>query len=97
MTKSDWKPELDSVSDVIAADTWEYRDGNQTRQVVIEIGRPCKLDPKKTRSSWYCALRIDGEHEGVRPIMGAGPVDALMNAMAVVRKVFDRIHEKDWS
>jgi len=97
MAKSDWKPKLDSVSDVIAADTWEDRDGGKRRQFLIEIGRPCKLEPEKARSSWYCPLRIEGEFEGVRPIIGAGPVDALMNAVALVRRVFDRIHEKDWT
>jgi len=38
---------------------------------------------------------IEGFTNGVRPVFGAGPVDALMNAMTLVRSFFGSFYGLD--
>lgn len=42
---------------------------------------------------WYCPVRIEGYTKGIDTVFGLGPVDALMNAMTLVRRFFEENSE----
>ena len=90
----DWRPVVDKIDDVVAEDTWGNKDGNRRKLIV---GRPqiVPVDAAKPHPTWYCPIYIEGVTSGIRPIFGAGPVDALMNAMTVVRSFFHSFHGVD--
>src|SRR6266403_541523 len=81
-----------SIDDPVAVDTWVYDVNGIAQRALIEVGRPMRRDSADPNSEWFCPLRIEGEFVGVRPIYGLGPVDALMNAMTLVRKFFEQTH-----
>jgi len=81
-----WRKQLKGIDDPIAEDSFTYRnsDGKRVKARVV-IGHP-KPVPKGFGTEWYCPLIIEGWHlSGVSPVMGMGPVTALVNAGSVVR------------
>ena len=82
----------DRIDDPIAVDTWVYDVSGAQQRTHIEVGRPVRRDPEDPNSEWACPLRIEGETQGVENIHGLGPVDALMNAMQLVRRFFEKTH-----
>jgi hypothetical protein len=91
---SDWRPVLDRIDDVVAEDVWFYKNGNRHKLVV---GRPAPVpvDVGKPDPTWYCPLYIEGITPRIKPVFGAGPVDALMNAMRLVHSFFRLSHGID--
>lgn len=89
MSNQDWRPRLTTIDDPIAEDHWSYatKDG-ETKVSRIVVGRPQPL-PGEADRAWYCPLSIEGYLPGIKCVMGVGPVDALMNAMTLVRRFFE--------
>jgi len=89
MSTQDWRPHLTTIDEPIAEDHWSYMasDGS-TRMSKILVGRPRPLPGEEDRA-WYCPLFIEGYLPGIKCVMGVGPVDALMNAMTLVRRFFE--------
>jgi hypothetical protein len=89
MNPQDWRPQLTTIDDPIAEDLWSYTaiDGS-TKVSRLIVGRPQPL-PGEADQTWYCPLSIEGHLPGIKCIMGVGPVDALMNAMTLVRRFFE--------
>jgi hypothetical protein len=56
----------------------------------IVIGRP-RLWPKESQGDWICPIEVEGFTDGTRAIAGVGPVDALMNAIEVVKAFAEKI------
>lgn len=89
------------VFDVVAEDWWEYTHEEQPYVAHVALGRPHKAD-----HGWACPLRIDGAHDvwnpfskhkrwkGWKPIAGAGPMDAMMNAMLFAFRLFSEFKPK---
>lgn len=87
MTTDHWRPKLTQVEDPIADDHWEYvTPQGQRRTARLTVGRPVHHPPAR---AWYCPISIEGHTPRVDAVFGEGPVDALMNAMGVVRTFFD--------
>jgi hypothetical protein len=84
-----WRPVvITHVEDVVAEDLWEYRHLGQKRVARVAVGRPT---PDPSGGDWYCPLFFEHELRGWLPVYGVGPVDALANALTVVRKLFDAL------
>lgn len=84
-------PSLDRVDDPVAEDIWSYADDSgESRVSRIAIGRPQPW-PGDVQGDWLCPIEIEHFTDGVRGIVGVGPVDALMNAMGVVKAFADTI------
>ena len=81
-------PQIDKITDVIAADEWRHGD----KVSRIEIGRP-QPAPDDPNGDWYCPVFVQGFTERIVPAYGVGPVDALMNAIMLVRSFADQIGE----
>src|SRR5258705_12594013 len=78
-------PKIDKITDVIAADDWSYKTRDGKGVVAhIEVGRPQRA-PDDPNGDWYCPVFIEGFTPRIVPAMGVGPVDALMNAITLVR------------
>jgi hypothetical protein len=90
----DWRPVLDRIDDVIAEDVWDDDDGHRCKLIV---GRPAQVpaDAGKPHPTWYCPVYIESIMPRIRPIYGGGPVDALMNAMTLVRSYFHDFYGLD--
>jgi hypothetical protein len=52
------------------------------------VGRPIHYPQERL---WYCPVKIEGYTRGVDTVFGMGPVDALMNAMTLVKRFFDEV------
>jgi hypothetical protein len=84
----DWRPKLTHIEDPIADDFWEYlTPQGQRRTSRLIVGRPVHYPEAR---AWYCPILIEGSSPRVDTVFGQGPVDALMNAMAVVRAFFEQ-------
>ena len=81
---------LPRISDVIAQDDWYYKrhDGSTYRTRII-IGRPRPENRRSKTSNWLCQVFIEGITPQVCKAMGVGPVDALMNALTLVKSHFE--------
>ncbi len=92
--QSNWRPVLEKIDDVVAEDIWDDEKGNRRK---LTVGRPAvvPVDLGRPDPTWYCPLYIEGITPGIRPIFGAGPVDALMNAMTLVRSFFHDFYGLD--
>lgn len=89
MSNQDWRPRLTTIDDPIADDRWSHTtQEGETRVSRIVVGRPQPL-PGEADRAWYCPLSIEGYLPGIKCVMGVGPVDALMNAMTLVRRFFE--------
>jgi hypothetical protein len=89
MSNQDWRPQLTSIDDPIAEDHWSYTASDGSTKVSrILVGRPQPLPGEEDRA-WFCPLSIAGHMPGIKCVMGVGPVDALMNAMTLVRRFFE--------
>ncbi len=88
MADDDWRPKLTHIHDPIAEDFWEYRTPQgQRRTSRLVVGRPTHHPEAR---AWYCPILIEGHSPGPDAVFGQGPVDALMNAMGVVRTFFEQ-------
>jgi len=84
-------PKIDKITDVIAADEWRYKTSDGKTVVAhIEVGRPQRA-PEEFHGDWYCPVFVEGFTPRIVPAMGVGPVDALMNAIILVRGFADKI------
>jgi hypothetical protein len=84
---------IDKITDPVAADEWRYRTASgESRVSRIEIGRPQRA-PDDPNGDWYCPVFVEDFTDRIVPAYGVGPVDALMNAMALVRSFADQIGE----
>lgn len=89
MSNPDWRPQLTTIDDPIAEDHWSHTtQEGKTKVSRIVVGRPQPL-PGETDRAWYCPLFIEDYLPGIKCVMGVGPVDALMNAMTLVRRFFE--------
>ena len=88
MPDDDWRPKLTHIDDPIADDFWEYLTPQGKRRTSrLTVGRPIHHPDAR---AWYCPILIEGYSLGIDAVFGQGPVDALMNAMAVVRTFFEQ-------
>jgi hypothetical protein len=84
-------PHFEVVDDPVAEDYWSYVDiDGEARVSRIRIGRPQRWEGDIQRD-WLCPVEVGHFTDGVRAIVGVGPVDALMNAMGVVKAFADKI------
>ena len=83
-------PEIAEIHDPIAEDVWHIRvaDGRTVSHRIV-VGRPFPEDPARGDSGWCCPVMIEGSLSKPCPAMGVGPVQALMNAMHLVRSFFE--------
>ena len=82
----DWRPKVKRIVSPIAEDFWELEEPGGGRAVArIAVGQP-KMIPKDAQKTWYCPVDLGGT---IRSAYGVGPVDALMNAMQLVRSYFE--------
>jgi hypothetical protein len=81
------------ISDIVADDIWEYKlaDGTARRSRVV-VGRP-RPAPDDSRGDFGCPVYFEDVTDGIRWVMGVGPVDALMNAMRFVSVHFYNFKE----
>ena len=83
----------DAMDDVIADGVWripemmrKLRKGRK-KTAYIAIGRP--LPDADPRGGWVCPIQIEHFTGGMRNVHGIGPLDALWNAMTLLRQFFD--------
>ena len=89
MSKQDWRPPLSTIEEPIAEDHGSYTASDGTTKLSkVTVGRPQPLPGEEDRA-WYYPLSIEGHLPGIKCVMGIGPVDALMNAMTLVRCFFE--------
>jgi hypothetical protein len=85
--------QIDKITEIIASDKWRYRTASgQSRVSRSEIGRPQRA-PDDPNDDWYCPVFVEDFTDRIVPAYGVGPVDALMNAIALVRSFADQIGE----
>lgn len=86
---------IDKIQDVIAHDKWESTSQNGklvTHEILV--GRPF-ADADDPNQDWVCPVSIQNFTSGIKLIHGVGPVDALMNAMTLVKAFFEKIHNQE--
>ena len=81
---------VDRIDQPIAEDTWhdKLQDGRTVSSRLI-VGQltTIKDDPG---GAWICPVWIEHFTPKITTVYGEGPVDALMNAMTLVRSFFDK-------
>jgi hypothetical protein len=84
-------PRLRRIVDPIADDCWSYAaaDGSRVTSRVC-VGRPQPW-PRNRHGDWICSVSIEHFTDRVVTAAGVGPVDALMNAMALVKAFVDQV------
>ena len=86
-------PRFTSVTDAIADDYWSYvSSAGKVKTSRIIVGRP-RPWPGDDQGDWVCPLFIEHVTPGVQTIAGVGPVDCLMNAVAVVQAFAGEIRD----
>jgi hypothetical protein len=84
-------PRFEHVTDVIANDSWSYTTKEGTPKISrLVIGRP-RPSPNESHGDWICPMEIEHFTGGARAVAGVGPVDALMNAIGVVKAFAEEI------
>jgi len=84
-------PKLQKIADPIAADWWGYTTPDGQQQLTrIVVGRPAPI-PDDPNGDWYCPLVLTDFFPEVQCVGGVGPVDALANAMALVKVFQDSV------
>ncbi len=86
---------ISRIKDVIARDTWISRgkDGKGISHEII-VGRPFQI-PSDKNHDWVCPVSIGKFTSRIVPAYGVGPVDALMNAMALLKTFSDKINKEE--
>ncbi len=85
-------PKLTTIDDPIAVDQWTYKRKGIENVSTIEVGRPA-LIPGDPMANWYCPIRIEGFAPGVLCLGGVGPVDALVNALEMLKHFGDSVDD----
>ena len=86
-------PERSQIDHVLAEETWEYPEASGSmarKKISVRIGFPEQHDA--FTGEWLCPIFVEGFTDGVKCIVGHGPVGVLMNAMTWLRRVFDETH-----
>lgn len=78
-------PRIEKIEDPIAEDYWGYKKDGREAVSHIMIGRPQPL-PDEENGDWYCPVWIEGFAPMVLCLVGVGPVDALANAMGMIKQ-----------
>jgi hypothetical protein len=82
---------IEKIEDAVAVDEWRYNKADGTSVVSrVEIGKPQRA-PDDPNGDWYCPVFIEHFTDRIVPAYGVGPVDALMNALILVRTFADQI------
>ena len=90
MPEDDWRPKLTVVEAPIADDYWRYTTPEGKRRISrVTVGQPVHFPQERC---WYVPVMIEGYLTKVTPIIGQGPVDALMNAMMFIKRFNDEMH-----
>ncbi len=94
MKRDEWLPSLSMIEDIIAEDLWSYEllDGTKRSSRLI-IGKPAPI-PNDQNGDWYCPVFVEHMTQGVRCVVGVGPIDALVNAMRVVDSYFTQLQPR---
>ena len=58
----------------------------------IKVGKP-RPAPHEPNGDWYCPVFVEHFTDRIVPAYGVGPVDALMNAVTLIRGFADEIGE----
>ncbi|HEY8751365.1 MAG TPA: hypothetical protein VIM11_25520 [Tepidisphaeraceae bacterium] len=87
-------PIFDSIADPIAVDRWECRRGGRTFTATIQIGRPVPVE-SDPNGDWCCPVFVETFTGRIIPVMGVGPIDALLNATLFIRRFAEDLDE--WS
>jgi len=84
-------PQLKRIVDPIADDHWSY-DGPDGARVTshVSVGRPEPWSHDR-QGDWICPVSIEHFTDRVVPVAGVGPVDALMNAVALVKNFAEHV------
>ncbi len=91
MPDDDWRPKLTRIENPIADDHWRYITSQGERRVSrLTVGLPVHFPEERC---WYSPVMIEGYLAKITPIFGEGPVDSLMNAMALIKKFHDENRE----
>jgi hypothetical protein len=85
-------PHFDSITDPIAVDCWKCKRGESAFTARIEVGRPIPAagDPN---GDWCCPVFIEKFNDRVTSTMGVSPVDALLNAVSLIRMFAEELDE----
>jgi len=80
------------IENIIAEGIWKNPDPEGKRQsAYIAIGRPEQNSTQK-HEEWKCPIYIDHFTQQVINARGIGPLDALMNAVTLLRQFLDMNH-----
>ena len=72
-----------SIPRPIATDVWTFTDASgKKRRAKLSIGKPRRVPGEP---EWYCEAHVSEWMSHVVPAIGVGPLDALDNAMKLVR------------
>lgn len=78
-----------TIEDTIAEDRWPWKTSKGKKMVSrIVVGKP----QPHPQGHWCCPVFIEHITPHIVPAMGVGPVDALMNAMTMVKIFSDKVH-----
>ena len=87
----DWRPKLTRIEEPVADDHWSYMTPQGERRTSrLMVGRPVDFPQERC---WYAPVMIEGYLTKITPVFGEGPVDSLMNAMALIKKFHDENRE----
>jgi hypothetical protein len=82
---------IDKIIDPIAVDEWRYRSPSGAPVVSrIQIGR-LERAPDDPNGDWYCPVFVEHFTDRIVPAYGVGSIDALMNAITLIRRFADQI------
>jgi hypothetical protein len=80
-----------TVAKPVAAEVWTYTDGNgRKRKAEVRVGKPQRVS-NDASGAWCCPVYIGGWISHVVPAIGVGPLDALMNALRLVKEFREHI------
>lgn len=79
------------ITDPVAEDWWQIKNAQGIEVVIrVVVGRPAPIPENASASpSWYCPVIIEAR---LVCCEGAGPVDALMNAVGLIRSFAESIN-----
>ena len=83
-------PQFDSIAEPIADDHWGYNIAGEQRTSRVTIGKP-QQDAGSSHGDWMCPTFIEHFTDRIVPVMGVGPVDALRNAINLVRAFEEKV------